>query len=64
MINLSEEVYSNEERKYPREDKCKICGEHLGWIMNEMGEGVALGDCGKHKGKRDGKQKKAPERQT
>jgi hypothetical protein len=33
--------------KYPREDKCKICSVHLGWIMNEMGEMVALGLCEK-----------------
>lgn len=31
---------------YPREDKCRICGDHIGWITSEIGEGVALGDCG------------------
>lgn len=32
---------------YPKEDKCKYCGEHLGFILELMGEMVALGCCDK-----------------
>lgn len=30
---------------YPREDTCSECGVHLGWVLNEQGEDVALGIC-------------------
>lgn len=32
---------------YPREDVCRHCGEHIGNIMNPMGEMFALGVCDK-----------------
>lgn len=32
---------------YPREDKCKYCGAHIGYILNQMGEMMALGVCDK-----------------
>jgi hypothetical protein len=32
---------------YRREDKCRHCGEHLGWIMDPIGEMLALGCCDK-----------------
>jgi len=34
-------------KKYPKEDKCHYCGQHLGYIMNPIGEMVALGLCEK-----------------
>lgn len=33
--------------RYPRRDTCRYCGEELGWIMQPMGERVALGVCDK-----------------
>jgi hypothetical protein len=32
---------------YPREDKCRFCGGHIGWILDPVGEVVALGVCDK-----------------
>lgn len=37
------------EDKYPKEDKCRYCGEHVGWIMHPMAEALALGCCDKQK---------------
>jgi hypothetical protein len=31
--------------EYPKEDNCRKCGAHIGWIMTEFGEAVALGIC-------------------
>lgn len=31
--------------EYPKEDKCRKCGAHIGWILQPMGELVALGIC-------------------
>jgi len=42
-------VSETEEGGYPKEDKCRHCGKHLGWIMSPMGEMVALGLCEKKK---------------
>jgi hypothetical protein len=39
----------NEAVNYPREDKCKVCGAHIGWIMNEAGEPFALETCDEHR---------------
>jgi len=30
---------------YPREDRCRFCGAHIGWVANELGEMFALGVC-------------------
>ena len=30
---------------YPREDVCRKCGAHVGWIVSELGEMFALGLC-------------------
>lgn len=38
---------NNGQESYPREDKCKVCGDHIGWILNEIGEAMALGLCDK-----------------
>lgn len=32
---------------YPRRDKCRHCGEKLGWVMGPIGEAFALGCCNK-----------------
>lgn len=32
---------------YRREDVCRHCGEHIGWILDAMGEMLALGCCDK-----------------
>jgi hypothetical protein len=32
---------------YPREDKCRHCGAHIGYILHPMGEFAALGCCDK-----------------
>lgn len=37
------------EIKYPRRDKCRYCGEKLGWVMHPIGEAMALGVCDKPK---------------
>jgi hypothetical protein len=36
-----------EEGGYPREDKCRHCGAHIGYILHPMGEFAALGCCDK-----------------
>ena len=33
--------------EYPQEDKCKYCGQHLGWVTCEFGEMFRLGVCEK-----------------
>jgi hypothetical protein len=33
--------------EYPKEDKCRYCGEHIGWMLNPIAEGLALGLCDK-----------------
>lgn len=33
---------------YPREDKCDVCGKHVGTILNRSGEIFALGKCDEH----------------
>ena len=39
-------ISSNDpEWEYPREDVCRHCGEHIGWIMAPWGEEFALGVC-------------------
>ncbi len=30
---------------YPREDRCQYCGKHLGTILSEQGDALALGMC-------------------
>ncbi len=32
---------------YPREDKCKYCGDHIGWILHPLAEAMALEVCDK-----------------
>ncbi len=40
---------------YPKEDVClrkvdgKVCGQHIGWILDPMGEKFALGICDEHR---------------
>jgi len=41
----------SESQTYPREDVCAICGVHIGWILDEVGEMVALGRCDEHREK-------------
>lgn len=31
--------------EYPKEDKCRICGVHLGWMLSSIGEAISLGLC-------------------
>jgi len=33
--------------EYPKEDKCRICGVHLGWMLSPVGEAFGLGLCEK-----------------
>jgi hypothetical protein len=33
--------------EYPREDKCKHCGTHIGWILHPLAEALALEVCDK-----------------
>jgi hypothetical protein len=42
---ISETSQSQPEWEYPREDVCRHCGEHIGWIMAPWGEEFALGVC-------------------
>jgi hypothetical protein len=37
----------SEEGGYRREDVCRHCGEHIGWILHPFGEFAALGCCDK-----------------
>lgn len=30
---------------YPREDVCRCCAAHIGWVLAPIGEIVALGVC-------------------
>ena len=32
---------------YPKEDKCRHCGQHLGWMLDPIGEMLGLGLCNK-----------------
>jgi hypothetical protein len=32
---------------YPKEDKCRHCGAHIGWMLDPMAEMLALGVCDK-----------------
>ena len=41
-------VWVSLDEKYPKEDKCTYCGEHIGWILSEVGAFLSLGVCGKH----------------
>lgn len=31
--------------RYPKEDVCRHCGTHIGWIMSPNGDAMALGIC-------------------
>lgn len=33
---------------YPREDRCTVCGAHVGWILHPAGEALRLGRCDDH----------------
>jgi len=35
------------EDAYPKEDKCRHCGAHIGWMLHPMAEMLALGVCDK-----------------
>lgn len=32
---------------YPKEDKCRYCGAHIGWMLHPVAEMLALGVCDK-----------------
>jgi hypothetical protein len=52
-----------EEGGYPREDKCRHCGEHIGWILDPVvGEALALGLCEKKECKEKEKKRRATKR--
>jgi ribosomal protein L40E len=31
--------------QYPKENVCRKCGAHIGWIMSPDGDAMALGVC-------------------
>jgi hypothetical protein len=42
---LAEKPYEPPASEYPREDKCRSCGAHVGWVMREEGDAMALDEC-------------------
>lgn len=34
-------------KRYPREDKCRVCGAHIGFILHPIAEALALFVCDK-----------------
>jgi hypothetical protein len=48
----------------PREDKCRHCGEHIGWILDLVGEVVALGVCDKEECRKREEFRKREEKQN
>lgn len=33
--------------EYPKEDTCRVCGVHIGWILHPLAEALALRLCEK-----------------
>jgi hypothetical protein len=46
------------EDAYPKEDKCRHCGAHIGWMLHPMAEMLALGVCDKKECQEKDKQRK------
>jgi hypothetical protein len=44
---MIEEFDESRAQVYPKEDKCRHCGMHIGWILHPMAEALALGVCEK-----------------
>jgi hypothetical protein len=46
------------EDAYPKEDVCRYCGAHVGWMLHPVAEMLALGVCDKKECQEKSKQER------